>query len=284
MAASGRIDASLATLRTYNLAMTHQPRKRFGQNFLHDPGIIQRIVAAISPRPDDHIAEIGPGQGAITQHLVGACGMLDVVELDRDLVPRLEEQFAGRALRIHNADALKFDFCSLVTGDEKLRLVGNLPYNISTPLLFHLLEQAHYIRDLNVMLQKEVVERIVAVPGSKTYGRLSVAVQARCSAQALFTIGPGAFNPPPKVDSAILRMTPDMDAMARIHDPALLDRLLARAFSQRRKTLRNALKGFADAPILEDLGIDPAARAETIGVDDYIRLANRLAGQQATSL
>ncbi len=257
--------------------MSHRPRKRFGQNFLHDPGIIRRIVAAIDPQPGDHIAEIGPGQGAITQHLVDMCGAMDVIELDRDLVPLLEKQFAGTKLRIHNADALKFDFCSLVSGEDKLRLVGNLPYNISTPLLFHLLEQAHCIRDLHVMLQKEVVDRIVAAPGSKTYGRLSVAVQARCQAQSLFTIGPGAFNPPPKVDSAILRMTPDMEAISRIDDPSMLDRILAQAFSQRRKTLRNALKGLADAPILESLGIDASARAETVTVEAYVMLANRLA-------
>jgi 16S rRNA (adenine1518-N6/adenine1519-N6)-dimethyltransferase len=263
--------------------LNHRPRKRFGQNFLHDPGIIQRIVAAIDPKPGDHIAEIGPGQGAITQHLIDACGAMDVIELDRDLVPLLEEQFAGTKLRIHNADALKFDFCSLVARSEKLRLVGNLPYNISTPLLFHLLEQAHCISDLHVMLQKEVVDRIVAAPGSKTYGRLSVAVQARCHAQSLFTIGPGAFNPPPKVDSAILRITPDEDAIGRIRDPALLNQILSQAFSQRRKTLRNALKGVADAPILESLGIDASARAETVTVEAYVLLANRLAEQTRES-
>ncbi|MGD9392684.1 MAG: 16S rRNA (adenine(1518)-N(6)/adenine(1519)-N(6))-dimethyltransferase RsmA [Chromatiales bacterium] len=263
--------------------MSHRARKRFGQNFLHDPGIIQRIVATIDPQPDDHIAEIGPGQGAITQQLVDACGSMDVIELDRDLMPLLEEQFAGTKLRIHNADALKFDFCSLTTGDNKLRLVGNLPYNISTPLLFHLLEQADCIRDLHVMLQKEVVDRIVAAPGSKTYGRLSVAVQARCHVQSLFTIGPGAFTPPPKVDSAILRLTPDSERIARIDDPAMLDRILTQAFSQRRKTLRNALKGLVDAPTLENLGIDASARAETITVEAYVLLANRLAEQERES-
>ena len=263
--------------------MNHRPRKRFGQNFLHDPGIIQRILAAIDPQPGDHIAEIGPGQGAITQHLVGACGAMDVIELDRDLVPLLEQQFAGTQLRIHNADALKFDFCSLVRGSEKLRLVGNLPYNISTPLLFHLLDQAHCIRDLHVMLQKEVVDRIVAAPGSKTYGRLSVAVQARCHVQSLFTIGPGAFNPPPKVDSAILRLQPDSERIAHIHDPAMLDRVLTQAFGQRRKTLRNALKRLVDAPILEDLCIDASARAETVTVEAYVLLANRLADQERES-
>ena len=260
--------------------MSHRPRKRFGQNFLHDPGIIQRIVAAIDPQPDDQIVEIGPGQGAITRHLVDACEAMDVIELDRDLVPLLEQQFSGTQLRIHNADALKFDFCSLVTGSNKLRLVGNLPYNISTPLLFHLLDQAHCIRDLHVMLQKEVVDRIVAAPGSKTYGRLSVAVQARCHVQSLFTIGPGAFNPPPKVDSAILRLQPDSERIARIDDPAMLDRVLTQAFGQRRKTLRNALKGLVDAPILEDLCIDASARAETVTVEAYVLLANRLADEE----
>jgi 16S rRNA (adenine1518-N6/adenine1519-N6)-dimethyltransferase len=259
----------------------HRARKRFGQHFLVDPGVIGAIMNAIGPRTGDRIVEIGPGQGALTGLLARTGCELHAIELDRDLAATLRADYADTAnVTIHEADALDFDFAALGDG---LRVVGNLPYNISTPLLFHLLEQAHCIRDLHVMLQKEVVDRIVAVPGSKTYGRLSVAVQARCHAQSLFTIGPGAFNPPPKVDSAILRITPDEDAIGRIRDPALLNRILSQAFSQRRKTLRNALKGLADAPILESLGIDASARAETVTVEAYVLLANRLAEQTRES-
>ncbi|MEN8214736.1 MAG: 16S rRNA (adenine(1518)-N(6)/adenine(1519)-N(6))-dimethyltransferase RsmA [Pseudomonadota bacterium] len=254
--------------------MAHQPRKRFGQNFLHDPAVIQRIVHAIQPLSDQHLVEIGPGQGAITLQLLDNCGKLDVIELDRDLVPALQAFSSSARYRVHNADALRYDFCSLAEENEKLRLLGNLPYNISTPLLFHLLGQAECIRDLHFMLQKEVVERIVAAPGSKSYGRLSVAIQARCSSEMLFVIGPGAFRPAPKVDSAIVRLTPDRDAMQAIRYPQLLDSILQEAFSQRRKIVLNALKKRVNGPMLESAAIEPTARAEVIPVSSYVKLAN----------
>ena len=261
--------------------MEHRPRKRFGQNFLHDPGTIRRILSVVDPRPGQHLVEIGPGQGAITAGLLGAVGSLDVVELDRDLVEPLRVRLGTLGdLRIHNADALKFDLCALqprqnLSGDAAgLRIVGNLPYNISTPLLFHFLDQANCIDDLHLMLQKEVVDRICAGPGSKTYGRLSVMVQTWCSAERLLVIGPGAFNPPPKVDSAVVRLKPHWPPRCPITDAALHARVVAAAFAQRRKTLRNSLRGLIEPMLLSACGIDPAARAETVGVCDYARLAN----------
>lgn len=256
--------------------MQHQPRKRFGQNFLHDPAVIRRIVNAIQPQAEQHLVEIGPGLGAITNHLIDLCRKLDVVELDRDLIAGLTTIDDSDQYQVHNADALHFDFCSLADNSEKLRLLGNLPYNISTPLLFHLLKQAECIHDLHFMLQREVVERIVASPGSKTYGRLSVAIQARCSSEMLFVIGPGAFNPAPKVESAIVRLTPDINAVHAIRYPHLLDQILQQAFSQRRKIILNSLKKSVDALILEAVAIDPTARAEAIPVRSYVRLANRV--------
>ncbi len=251
------------------------PRKRFGQNFLHDPGVIARILAAIAPRTGDHLVEIGPGRGAITAGLLATTWHLDVVEIDRDLIGPLVERFATRGdLTVHSADALTFDLCGLSEGDARLRVVGNLPYNISTPLLFRFLEQAGCIQDMHFMLQKEVVERIAAEPGCKAYGRLSVMIQAFCRATALFTIGPGAFTPAPKVESAFLRLIPYRPLPQPVSDAATLSRLVAQAFSQRRKTLRNTLKGTLPPGFLEAQGIDPGQRAEAIAVDAYIRLAN----------
>ncbi len=251
------------------------PRKRFGQNFLHDAGVIARILAAIAPRPEDHLVEIGPGRGAITAGLLAATGHLDVVEIDRDLIRPLAERFAAvGGLTIHNADALNFDLCGLCSANTGLRVVGNLPYNVSTPLLFHFLEQAECIRDMHFMLQKEVVERITAEPGCKAYGRLSVMLQTFCRATGLFTIGPGAFTPAPRVESAFLRITPYRPLPHPIADTKTLSRLVGQAFSQRRKTLRNTLKGVLPQGLLEAQGIDPGQRAEEIPVDAYIRLAN----------
>lgn len=261
----------------------HRPRKRFGQNFLHDPGSIRRILAAIDPRPGERIVEIGPGQGAITAGLLEAAGALDVVEIDRDLVGPLAERLGGRgSLRVHLGDALRFDLCALAGDDgqpagPRLRLVGNLPYNLSTPLLFRFLEQADCLIDLHLLLQKEVVLRITAEPGGKTYGRLSVMVQTWCAASRLCVIGPGAFHPAPKVDSALVRLVPHRPLPDPVQEPALHARLVAAAFAQRRKTLRNSLGGLATPGQLESLGLDPGARAETIAVADWVRLANALA-------
>ncbi len=257
--------------------MQHRPRKRFGQNFLHDPGVIQRILNSIAPRPDDHLVEIGPGQGALTRPLLEITGKLDAVELDRDLLPILEARTGGLGeLTIYQGDALKFDFCSLCRDDQKLRVVGNLPYNISTPLLFHLLEQITCIRDMHFMLQKEVVERITAEPGSKAYGRLGVMLQYYCQAELLFIVRPGAFNPPPRVDSAIVRLIPHAEPPVQVDDVKQLAWLVNRVFSQRRKMLRHSLKGVLDETQLIELGIDPMIRPEQLGLQEFARLANAL--------
>ena len=258
----------------------HQPRKRFSQNFLHDPGTIQRILDAIRPRPGERLVEIGPGLGAITRGLLEQAKSLDAVELDRDLIEPLWERLGGLGdLRIHNADALRFDLRSLGGAPASLRLVGNLPYNISTPLLFRFLEQADCILDLHLMLQREVVERIAAEPGNKVYGRLSVMVQTWCETESLFRIGPGAFTPAPKVESAFLRLRPYRPLPHPPDDPAGYARLVAAAFSQRRKTLRNSLKGLADAAAFAAAGIDPGLRAENLDVAAFVSLANRIGSQ-----
>ena len=254
--------------------MDHHPRKRFGQNFLHDPDIIRRILSVIDPRPGERLVEIGPGRGAITSGLLQAAGSLDAVELDRDLIEPLARQCAGLGeLRIHNADALDFDLCSLHPG-QKLRLVGNLPYNVSTPLLFRFLDQADCIRDMHFMLQKEVVARIAAAPGSKVYGRLSVMIQAYCLPEPLLRIGPGAFTPAPKVDSAFVRLTPRRPLPVPVLHPSFLSRLVAQAFSQRRKTLRNSLRGLVGVELLQAQGLNPGQRAEELSVETFVRLAN----------
>ena len=254
----------------------HKPRKRFGQNFLHDSTVIQHIVDCIQPREGQHLVEIGPGEGALTQLLLPIVRQMDVVELDRDLIPLLESTLKtyGEA-RIHQADALKFDFAHLSPGPGQLRVVGNLPYNISTPLIFHLLESSQTIQDMHFMLQKEVVQRITAKPGTGHYGRLSIMVQYHCHADMLFTVGPAAFRPPPKVDSAIVRLVPHRTPPVDV-DTDKFSRLVATAFMQRRKTLRNNLKHLLDATRIESLGIDPGTRAETLTLEEFARLANAL--------
>ena len=257
--------------------MLHTPRKRFGQNFLHDPGIIEKIVAAIRPRPGERLVEIGPGQGAITLPLLKVAGSLTVIELDRDLIQPLQNRCRTAGdLTVHNTDALRFDFCSLAD-DAGLRIIGNLPYNISTPLLFHLLDQSRCISDMHFMLQKEVVERMAASPGNGQYGRLSVMLQYRCKVYPLFTIGPGAFTPPPKVDSAFVRLVPFIRPPVNIADEAVFATLVRQAFAQRRKTLRNSLRDLLDADEIRLAGVDPAARAETLDLEAFAALANRAA-------
>ena len=256
--------------------MSHRPRKRFGQNFLHDPVIINKIINAIRPARSDALLEIGPGQGAITRPLLEAAGKLTVVELDRDLIGPLQAGCSGIGeLTVHSADALTFDFCQ-VAGQQLLRIIGNLPYNISTPLLFHLLDQHQCIRDMHFMLQKEVVERMAASPGSGQYGRLSVMLQYRCRVTPLFTIGSGAFKPPPRVESAFVRLEPYAKPLVQLSNEATFAALVRQAFSQRRKTLRNTLRDLLDAADISSLGIDPSARAETLDIHDFASLANRL--------
>ncbi|WP_455385049.1 16S rRNA (adenine(1518)-N(6)/adenine(1519)-N(6))-dimethyltransferase RsmA [Acidihalobacter prosperus] len=256
--------------------MNHVPRKRFGQHFLHDPNVIERIAAAIAPQPDDTLVEIGPGEGALTAALLARIPRMHAVELDRDLVPRLRARF-GDALEVHQADALRFDFAALAP-PEGLRVAGNLPYNISTPLIFHLLDNAAQIRDMTFLLQLEVVERLAAEPGGKQYGRLSVMVQYRCRAESLFRVGPGAFTPPPKVDSAVVRLQPHAVLPHPAKDEALFARIVAQAFAQRRKTLGRALRGMLDASRIAAAGIDPVRRAETLSVAEFVALADAAAG------
>lgn len=252
----------------------HRPRKRFGQHFLHDRGVVARIVSALAPQPGDHMVEIGPGTGALTRDLLARVTRLDAVELDRDLLARLEAEFPGDRLTLHNADALKFDFCKIAPGSGKLRLIGNLPYNISTPLLFHLLDQAGCIKDMLFMLQKEVVERLRAVPGGKDYGRLSVMIQYRCAVEKLFDVAPGAFTPPPKVDSAVVRLVPHATPPVAVDDPARFALLVRAAFASRRKTLRNNMRGLLSAEDMLALGIDPGRRAETLSLAEFAALSN----------
>ncbi len=238
-------------------------------------GVIARIVHSIRPQPGDQLVEIGPGLGAITGELLKAAGEIHAVELDRDLIEPLKERCAGLGnLTVHSADALKFDFCQLAKPDSKLRLVGNLPYNISTPILFHLLDQSHCIQDMYFMLQKEVVDRMCAGPGSKTFGRLSVMIQVQCDVAPLFTIGPGAFRPAPKVDSAIVRLKPFDTPRFEIDDNDLFRKLVTAAFSMRRKTLRNGLKGMMSSDQIEAVGIDPGIRAERLEPGQFVALAN----------
>ncbi|HEY2347060.1 MAG TPA: 16S rRNA (adenine(1518)-N(6)/adenine(1519)-N(6))-dimethyltransferase RsmA [Xanthomonadaceae bacterium] len=255
----------------------HAPKKHFGQHFLHDAGIIERIVRAVDPRPGDRLVEIGPGQGALTQPLLRRHHALTVIELDRDLIEPLRAiGERDGALEVIHADVLKVDFTKLA-GDDTLRLVGNLPYNISSPILFHALDHAARIRDMHFMLQKEVVDRMAATPGGKVYGRLSVMLQAYCEVVPLFDVPPAAFRPPPQVDSAVVRLLPRAPQSIGIADPGLFARVVRDAFGQRRKTLRNALSTLCDAHAIEAAGIRPSARAEEIEVAGFVALANHLA-------
>ena len=257
----------------------HKPRKRFGQNFLQKQDVIDDILHAIGPQPDDLMVEIGPGLGALTHPLAKALKQLHVIELDRDIVKTLREKYAGGNVVIHEGDALKFNFTSL---GANLRVVGNLPYNISTPLLFHLTAQIDCVRDIHAMLQKEVVERMVAAPDTAAYGRLSVALQYRFEMEKVLDVGPDAFYPQPKVHSAVIRMLPREKPELKANDEALFARLVTTAFSQRRKTLRNTLRHVLEQADFEALTIDPQARAETLSVSDFVRIANHVSALQKT--
>jgi 16S rRNA (adenine1518-N6/adenine1519-N6)-dimethyltransferase len=290
--------------------MRHIPKKRFGQNFLSDRDIIASCVAAIRPEIDDLMVEIGPGLGALTQPLLGKLKHLHVVELDRDIVQWMQGHYAQDTITIHNVDALKFDFTAIQAGSEQtmvarrleggekvhetrqetghadnkaaisikpIRVVGNLPYNISTPILFHLLDNLAHITDMHFMLQKEVVERMVAAPSTAAYGRLSVMLQYRLQMEYLFTVPPEAFEPPPKVESAFVRAVPHAHLPYTARDEALLAKIVTSAFGQRRKTLRNTLKGMLDDQGFTALGIDPQLRAENLSVAEFVAIANHLA-------
>jgi len=252
----------------------HRARKRFGQNFLHDAGVIERILQAFHPHPQDTVVEIGPGLGALTRPLLARLPRLHVIELDRDLAARLRAEWSPERLTVHEADALRFDFTTLATAAGRLRIIGNLPYNISTPLLFHLLDQAAVVQDMLFMLQREVVLRMAAAPDTEHYGRLSVMLQWRCAVERLFDVGSGAFRPAPKVDSSIVRLVPRPVPAVAVRDPHVFARVVQAAFSQRRKTLRNTLRGLVDAAAMERVGVDPARRAETLSLEEFARLAD----------
>lgn len=261
----------------------HMARKRFGQNFLTDERVIAGIIAAFAPARGQNVVEIGPGLGALTRELLGHLGRLHVVELDRDLAAALPLRLMNEGeLVVHQSDALKFDFRTLATGPHSLRVIGNLPYNISTPILFHLLTQSDVIADMTFMLQKEVVERMVAEPGTGDYGRLSVMLQYRCQVEWLLHVPPEAFSPPPKVDSAVVRLIPYATPRYTCSDESKLQHLLTTAFNMRRKTLRNAVKGLIPAEWLDEAGIDPGLRPEEVSVADWVALANRLATHEST--
>jgi 16S rRNA (adenine1518-N6/adenine1519-N6)-dimethyltransferase len=253
--------------------LSHRPRKRFGQNFLHDETVIEHILNRIDPQPGQRLVEIGPGRGALTRGLLERAGALDAIELDRDLIGPLQARFGGLGdLRVHSADALEFDFVALRGDGEPLRLVGNLPYNISTPLIFHLLEQTGAIEDMHFMLQKEVVDRMTAVPGSKAFSRLSVMVQIVCSVESLFDVPPESFDPPPKVNSSVVRLAPLVQPLVSAELMPSFCKFVRKTFSQRRKSLRNVLKGTVPPEQILALGIDPKCRSESLQLPQIIAL------------
>jgi 16S rRNA (adenine1518-N6/adenine1519-N6)-dimethyltransferase len=261
----------------------HRARKRFGQHFLHDPAVIGRIIAAIGPHPDDRVVEIGPGLGALTLPLLGRLPRLDAIEIDRDAIRHLRQASANTdSLRLHEADVLEFDLAQLRGAGTRLRVVGNLPYNISTPLLFRMIEQREHVLDLHFMLQKEVVDRMAAAPATEHYGRLTVMLAPWLQVEPLFDIGPGAFRPPPRVVSTFVRLKPRAVPLA-IASPRHFSTVVASAFSQRRKTLRNALRPLLTAEEIAAVGVDPGARAEVLDAAAFAALADRVAQRVSLS-
>ena len=259
----------------------HKARKRFGQNFLHDSNIINKIVRAINPKEGQNLVEIGPGMGAITEPVLEAAGALNVVEIDRDLIPRLRTQFFNYPnFKVYEGDALQYDFTQLIDKEAEnpapLRIIGNLPYNISTPLIFHLLSytEEKLVQDMHFMLQKEVVDRLAAGPGTSDYGRLGIMAQYWCRVEPLFIVGPGAFNPPPKVDSAIVRLVPHDTLPFPTKNITILQNVVRQAFSMRRKTLRNTLKSMIATENIDNLGIDSNLRPERLTLEEYVKIAD----------
>lgn len=273
--AASRLDIRLES------GQPHQARKRFGQNFLIDQSVIERIIASIDPGPEDHILEIGPGQGALTHALARSCQRLDCVELDRDLARYLESEFAAQDhVHIFQQDILKFDLASLPVEENSLRVVGNLPYNISTPVLFHLLERHELIRDMTFMLQQEVVQRMVAGPGDKNYGRLGLMLQYYCQVEHVFNVPSAAFSPRPRVSSAIVHLTPYTEKPVLARDPALLENVIRTAFNQRRKTLKNSLKTIISETELRELPLDMSLRPENLSLRDYVVISDAVSMQR----
>ena len=256
--------------------MEHRARKRFGQNFLADPLVVRRIIGAIAPQPGQVIVEIGPGRAALTLPLAESGAELHLLEIDRDLAAMLQRQFDDRpTVRLHLGDALHADFAE-ISGGRPFRLVGNLPYNISTPLLFHALQWSSLVTDMHFMLQQEVVDRMAAGPGGKTRGRLSVMCQYQCAVTPLFTVPPEAFRPAPRVHSTLVRLVPHARPPVQVRDPARFERLVAQAFSMRRKTLRNSLRGLLDAEQIAAAGVDPGLRPETLTLEQFAALCTQL--------
>jgi len=259
--------------------MQHRAKKRFGQNFLVDTNVIDKIIHSINPQPEDHIIEIGPGLGALTRPLLKTLNQLDAIELDRDVIPQLKTLEGSEKLHIHNIDVLAFDFTEFKRSNfehGKLRIIGNLPYNISTAVLFHLVSHRNCIHDLHFMLQKEVVERIAATTGSSDYGRLSVMMQLYFRISPLFTVAPQCFRPVPRVQSAIVRMVPRTSLAITNDEHDAFAALVRQAFSQRRKTLKNTLRGLCDSGQIDAAGIDPGKRPQELGVNDYVSLFHQL--------
>ena len=257
----------------------HQPRKRFGQNFLHDESVIQRIVAVVNPRPGDHVVEIGPGRGALTRHLLPVCDHFEAIELDRDLVALLgRELMPKKPFALHQGDVLKFDFARLTDKPASLRIVGNLPYNISTPVMFHLLSYAHLIKDMVFMLQLEVVQRLAATTGDKNYGRLGLMTQYHCAVEHVFNVPSAAFTPRPRVSSAIVRLTPHRPPARQARDITCLQDVIRTAFTQRKKTLKNSLKTLISEQGLLALGLDLTQRPENLSLADYITISDAISG------
>ena len=264
---------------TLSTGTEHQARKRFGQNFLQDQQIIDRIIREIAPTAEDRLLEIGPGQGALTRQLARSGARLDCVELDRDLADHLRHQYRDYDnVRIHQHDILKFDLNELSLGGKRVRIIGNLPYNISTPVLFHLLQYYQQIQDMSFMLQLEVVERMAAAVGDKNYGRLSLMLQYFCEAEKLFNVPPQAFNPQPKVNSAIVRLSPHCEPPVKAKDVETLKVVVRTAFNQRRKTLRNSLKTLISASELSELPIDMTLRPENLCLADYVTISDAISG------
>lgn len=262
---------------TLSTGTAHQARKRFGQNFLHDQQVIDRIISQIAPSRDDHLLEIGPGQGALTKQLAESGARVDCVELDRDLAEHLKHQYRDYDnVHIHQQDILKFDLNDLELSDKRIRVIGNLPYNISTPVLFHLLKYYEKIEDMSFMLQLEVVERMSANVGDKNYGRLSLMLQYYCQAEKLFDVSPQAFTPQPKVNSAIVRLTPHEELPVSAIDPDCLKVVVRTAFNQRRKTLKNSLKTLISDSELGDLEIDMRLRPEKLSLTDYVKISDAI--------
>ena len=269
-----RRDAKLPRLAS---GLPHQIRKRFGQNFLHDKHVISKIIGAVSPTKNDHILEIGPGFGAITKQLAQSGAKLDCIELDADLAASLKTEYREyKSVNILQADALKFDLNSIATKKNSLRVVGNLPYNISTPLIFHLLKSSYLIRDMTFMLQLEVIQRMVSKVGTKSYGRLGLMVQYYCEVEHLFNIASDAFVPRPKVVSALARLKPHKSPAVTAKDPECLKTVIQTAFNQRRKTIRNSLSTLVSESLLEEIPVNNKLRPENLTLQDYVRISDAI--------